>query len=232
MTKIKNVISLLLQKRYRTSFSACGEDAILNYLFKKKCRGYYIDIGAFEPVFNSNTYLFYLKGWSGINIDANPANVYELKKIRPRDINIEAAISDREEILSYYEVTGSSSMNTFSLDFIKERAITSIKKEIKMKTRRLEDILDIYLPRGQEIDFMTIDVEGFEIKVLRSNNWTKYRAKVILLESLERMDCGKFDLEIIEYLNQRNYKIITKTLNGIIFVDTSISLTSTNQIAY
>jgi predicted nucleotidyltransferase len=123
-------------------------------------------------------------------------------------------------------------MNTFSLDFIKERAITSIKKEIKMKTRRLEDILDIYLPRGQEIDFMTIDVEGFEIKVLRSNNWTKYRAKVILLESLERMDCGKFDLEIIEYLNQRNYKIITKTLNGIIFVDTSISLTSTNQIAY
>ena len=159
-----NKISSFFQQEYtKRYYSACGEDAILNYLFKEKKKGFYVDVGACEPVRFSNTYIFYLKGWNGINIDAMPGSVNSFKKIRPRDINIEAAVSNTEEILTYYEIGGAKSMNTFCLGSIKNFGVEkSITNKRKIKTKKLSQILNNYLSNNQPIDFLSVDCEGFE----------------------------------------------------------------------
>jgi len=68
-------------------YSQDGEDIILKEFFSGKEKGFYVDIGAHHPLRLSNTYLFYKKGWSGINIDAMPGSMKIFNKKRRRDIN-------------------------------------------------------------------------------------------------------------------------------------------------
>ena len=84
------------------SFSQNFEDIILNRIFKNKKKGTFVDIGAFHPFYNSNTFLFYNRGWSGINIDMEQLNIDAFNKIRTRDLNLAIPISDTEEEISTY----------------------------------------------------------------------------------------------------------------------------------
>ena len=95
------------------SYSQEGEDLILKRLFDGQKKGLYVDVGAHHPKRFSNTYLFYKMGWRGINIDAMPGSMEKFKEVRPEDINIEAAISDKDELLTYY-IFNESALNTFS----------------------------------------------------------------------------------------------------------------------
>ena len=75
------------------SYSLQGEDMVLKELFADKNQGFYVDVGAHHPFRFSNTYLFYKKGWRGINIDAMPRSMELFDKFRPRDINIECGVA-------------------------------------------------------------------------------------------------------------------------------------------
>lgn len=197
-----------------TSFSQEGEDIILSQLFYGVANGFYIDVGAHQPIQYSNTYRFYLDGWRGINIDAMPGSMDAFNKIRPNDINVEAAISDQSEVLTYY-MFKSGGLNTFS----KERADEIEKKGTKpyqttsIRTVKLQAILDAHLLANQPIDFMSLDVEGFELNVLKANNWTKIRPTVILVESLELMNK---DI-LVSFMSQHQYELIAQTINNLYF---------------
>src|SRR5688500_1440642 len=93
--------SLRRDFRYASqSFSQEGEDLILRHIFKGKREGFYVDVGAYHPMRFSNTYLFYSMGWRGINIDATPGSMSAFRAVRPRDTNLQLAISDRNETLT------------------------------------------------------------------------------------------------------------------------------------
>lgn len=230
---IKEAISQFLYRKYNCSFSQCGEDAILANLFSHKSKGFFIDIGAFHPYKFSNTFLFYRKGWNGINIDAAPGSMEEFQKMRPRDINIEAAISERPEQLTYYFLGKGNSMNTFSPDFLDDLDNKDkIKKTIPITTQRLDSILEKHAA-GKEINFMTIDVEGLELSVLRSNNWDKFKPQVVLLESFELMnDQQSYDVDIRRFFDEKGYKLISKTINGIMFMRKELSMNPYNHIQF
>ena len=214
------------------SFSSNGEDVILNYLFAFKPKGFFIDVGAYHPVLSSNTYLFYLKGWRGISIDARPGSMSAFHKTRSEDINLELAISDTSEELPYYLVNdGQSPMNTFSEDFVQylhnEGGITD---EIKIMTTPLAKVLDDYLPPRRDIDFLTIDVEGMEIRVLRSNDWRKYRPKVVMVENFAELSSGLLESDVVITLVSEGYRPIVKTTNEIVFLDNAYELSRVGQI--
>ena len=86
--------------------------------------GFFVDVGAHHPQRFSNTYYFYLKGWSGINIDAMPGSMKIFDDLRSRDINLEIPISDKSEILTYYEFD-EPALNSFSLSLSHERITTT-----------------------------------------------------------------------------------------------------------
>ncbi len=203
------------------SYSQEGEDMILRRLFENQKTGFYVDVGAHHPMRFSNTYFFYKRGWRGINIDAMPGSMKLFNKFRPRDINIEKAISSEKQIITYY-VFNEPALNGFSKELSEERHGKGnyfIVSTIDMKTTTLEEIFDYWLPKGQEIDFLSIDVEGLDFEVLKSNSFEKYRPKVILIEILESSLSNLENNEISKFLKRVNYSIYAKTVNTVFFIN-------------
>ena len=216
---IRNLYDDKINPFYVKSYSQEGEDLILTRILGEKKEGFYIDVGAHHPKRFSNTFLFYKRGWRGINIEARPGSKKIFDKIRPRDINVEVPISSEDKILKYY-MFNEPALNGFSDELTKSRiGLKNYKiiKEIDLHTKTLKEVLDSNMIENQHIDFMTIDVEGLDYDVLLSNDWTKYKPSIILIE-----DVG-FDLRSMEsskvynYLIGKGYSLIVKIFNTLFF---------------
>ena len=209
-----------LYSHHRLSFSQDGEDLVIAELFQGKAEGFYVDVGAHHPQRFSNTYYFYLKGWKGINIDAMPNSMKIFEVLRPNDINLEIPISEKSEVLTYYEFD-EPALNSFSLPLSQERITKTNYKiiaETQLKTQTLAEVLDKYLPAEQTIDFLSIDVEGLDYQVINSNNWDKYKPKVILVEDLELSSLKNTNTsKICLFLEERGYILLAKTMRTLIF---------------
>lgn len=179
---IKNYLRLYDTK----SFSQEGEDLILKRIFEHTKQGFYIDVGAHHPFRFSNTYLFYKQGWRGINIDAMPDSMKLFKRFRPKDINLEIPIGAKEGELEYF-IFNEPALNTFDslkVEPILQKSCYKLIKTQKLPIKPLHQILNQHLSAHQNIDFMSIDVEGLDYEVLSSNDWQKYRPKILLVEAL------------------------------------------------
>lgn len=201
------------------SYSQEGEDLILKRYFDGRKNGFYIDIGAHHPTRFSNTYLFYKLGWRGVNIEARPGSKKLFDKIRPRDINIEVAIAENDQELNYF-IFDDPALNSFDENISIERHNKTkykILKCIKIKTRKLSDILDEQIKENLKIDFISIDTEGFDLKVLKSNNWEKYIPEFILCEEANFDLTNPHNSEIYRYLKSMGYDLYAKTINTLIF---------------
>ncbi|MFH1903531.1 MAG: FkbM family methyltransferase [Candidatus Omnitrophota bacterium] len=202
------------------SYSQEGEDMILRYIFGNQKTGFYVDVGAHHPKRFSNTCFFYKKGWRGINIDTMPGSMEEFNKRRPRDINVELAISSKKHELTYY-IFDEPALNSFSKELSESRGGCGGKYKIidvkKLETFRLEEVLDKHLPKNQIIDFMSVDVEGLDFDVLVSNNWNKYKPKVLLVEIYSESVAGLMEHEITKFLKNYGYIIFAKCPNTVIF---------------
>ena len=206
------------------SWSQEGEDMVLKRIFEAKRKGFYVDVGAHHPKRFSNTYLFYKRGWSGINIDAMPGSMSAFQEKRPRDINLEIGIGEEQGELEYY-IFNEPALNGFSRDLSLERnsAATAyrIEKVISIKVRRLSDVMDRHLATGQQIDFMSIDVEGLDLQVLRSNDWINYRPTYVLAEVLASSLHEIEQSEIGKFMRDQRYILYAKCMNTIFFKESS-----------
>ena len=181
-------------------------------------KGLYVDIGAHHPLRFSNTYYFYKRGWSGINVDAMPGSMKTFNSKRSRDINLELPVSRVKEILTYFAFE-EPALNTFSEDNANSivnynQSQLLFKKDIETVT--LEEILDKHL-NDRKIDFLTIDVEGFDFQVLQSNNWKKYTPSVIVIEAYATYINDILESDIYKYLVALGYDLIAKTPNTAIY---------------
>lgn len=203
------------------SWSQEGEDMVLRRVFEKKKIGFYVDVGAHHPKRFSNTYFFYRMGWSGINIDAMPGSMKEFKKYRRRDINLEFGVAKQEGILNYY-VFNEPALNTFSLSLAERRKLLEnnyyIKKIIKVKVTPLHEIFACHL-NGKKIDFLNVDVEGFDLNVLQSNDWSKYRPGFVLVEILEGSLHNIDQDKVVQFMKEQGYAVYAKQINTVFLKD-------------
>jgi FkbM family methyltransferase len=183
---LKRKIRFLLGIKNTTNFySQAGEDAIainsFYYLVPKK-NGFYIDIGAYHPFKHSNTYILYKDGWSGINIDPRPGSKILFDKYRKRDINIEAGISDKNDLMQYYIIEEDSTMNSFSKENLERlNMFKNVKRTLEIPVYTLESILAKY-PHVSEIDYLNIDAEGFEMQILLGIDFDRTPISIISIE--------------------------------------------------
>ncbi len=201
------------------SYSQEGEDMILRRLFEKQKTGFYVDVGAHHPKRFSNTFFFYKKGWCGINIDAMPNSMSLFNKLRPRDTNLEIPISDKKQKLKYY-MFNEPALNSFSKELAEKRDGKDHHKIISekdMETSTLEEIFEKHLPHGQEIDFMSVDVEGLDLQVLKSNNWKRFRPKFVLVEVLGSSIKEIANSKEYKHLAGFGYDFFAKAVNTVIF---------------
>ncbi len=201
------------------SFSNEGEDVALHKLFGSKKNGFYVDVGANHPIKFSNTMWFYNHGWSGINIDALPGSKKIFDKYRKRDINIESGVGLDSKKLEYYTFD-LSALNTFDTEVVETRikqgfAVREIKE---IEVIPLSLILDKYIPKGQVIDFLDVDVEGMDYQVLQSNNWDKYRPNYVLAESIGGDTCREvISGDISAFLCKQGYELYMKFFGTAIY---------------
>jgi FkbM family methyltransferase len=183
--EIINYISIIKRKfKYKKiSYSYNGVDIIVDYIFKNKNNGFYLDIGAQHPISNNNTFLLHQKGWEGINIDLDKKNIDLFKIARPHSINLNYAVSDTEEEKNLYFYHEASPINTLNKE-VSDFQTAKVKQIKKIYTRKLDNILN-ELDFNSQIDYMNIDVEGHEEKILNGFNLKKYKPFVISIEYLD-----------------------------------------------
>lgn len=208
------------------SFAQEGEDLILSRYFQNLSKGFYIDIGAHHPKRLSNTYMFYKRGWNGINVDAMPGSMKAFNKYRKRDINCEIGVSDKEDELTYF-IFNEPALNTFSEEYALEwskKPPYKIKKQVKVKTLPLSQIILTNIKKNQKISFLSIDVEGLDLIVIESNDWELFRPEIVLIEDHTVKDLESINgTEIYEKMIQLDYKLISKCYYTLMFKDKRIS---------
>lgn len=210
----------LVRRYVIRSYSYSGEDMVLRAIFKKRKvkKGFYVDIGAYHPRQLSNTHYFYRNGWRGINVDAQSESMDLFRWLRPGDTNIVAAVTKdhTERTLFVFE---SPSLNTLDPEIAEARVRGGFRivREERVKTRTLAEILTEHLPSGQRIDFLSVDVEGYDLDVLMSNDWSTYRPSYVVIESdiedVEEIRRGA----IYEFMREQRYSLVAKTMFSLIF---------------
>ena len=148
-----------------------------------------------------------------------PGSMILFNTLRSRDVNIEIPISSKKEILTYYAfnepaLNGFSERLSQQRDGLKHYKIVSTQK---MKTSTLSNVLSEHLAHNQKIDFMSIDVEGLDLEVIKSNDWDRFRPKIILVEMLNNSLEDFISDDIYVYLKGKNYNLYAKTVNTAFF---------------
>tara|TARA_A100001388_G_scaffold276706_1_gene265231 strand:- start:1445 stop:2167 length:723 start_codon:yes stop_codon:yes gene_type:complete len=194
--------------------SEFGEDKILKNLFKYK-KGFYIDIGCHHPLKESNTYYLFKKlNWRGINVDMSKKTINLFNKLRPNDLNINAAIGKNTKLTTGYFFDDLSCFNTLSLTKAKEierqlgysyfkRSLSSISPKDLINKNNVK-----------EVDFLNIDIEGLDQIILDLFPFDVVRPKVIAFESHKRSIEKN-----INNMNLLNYFLVSKCGPTFIFID-------------
>ena len=92
--------------------------------------------------------------------------------------------------------------------------------QISVKTRPLHSVLDEFMPKGQSIDFLSVDVEGFDLEVLRSNDWTRHRPAVVVVECMDMYQHECFvGIPVYSFLVSQGYTLWACTGGNFVFID-------------
>ena len=182
----------------RKTYSQWGEDLVIDNFFKDKI-GKYVDIGCFHPIRHSNTCLLFNRGWSGVNIDVNPASIDQFNIVRKTDVNVLAAVSDQtgKQVDFYFEHYFSTinSMYTRHLDELKVKYIKQ-----KVYTKKFTDIVI------SNFDFLNIDCEGEDYNILKTIDLNKFSPELICIEIVDDEKTKKL---VHDYLLKFNYKLLS-----------------------
>ena len=197
---------------FQKSYSQFNDDIFIKKFFQNKI-GTYVDIGCNHPFKLNNTYLLYKKRWNGLNIDLMKINIDLFNIWRPRDKNICAAISSKNKTSSVYIPNNNILSTEISIvesyaNMIKEHFKNSfIKKKIKVFT--FENIIKNHKIKLEKFDFLKIDIEGEDYKVLKNINLKKYNPELICIE--DRIEKEENKNKIDKYLRSLKYKLIFRS---------------------
>lgn len=165
-----------------TWFGQFEEDRCIASLLANKDNGFYVDVGAWEPDVDSVTKYFYERGWHGVNIEPVPYYHNLLLSTRPRDVNLRAALGSHPGggVLSATRDSGLSSL--VSANVANARNLGFEAEPILVSIWTLEQVCDLFVG-NRTIDFLKIDVEGYEAEVIAGADWSRYRPTVLCIEA-------------------------------------------------
>jgi FkbM family methyltransferase len=220
--KIKNRVGI----GYKKSYSQCGEDLIIRHIFDalRIPSPTYLDIGAHHPSFLNNTRVFYDNGSRGVNVEPDPSLIEAFQKNRPRDVNLNIGIAEKEGELPFF-IMNTRTLNTFSeedANLAEREGGVKIKKVVNIPVLNVNDVIKNNFSGTP--DFISLDVEGLDLSILRSLDFSLYRPKVICVETITFSGNrqGKKIVEIAEFMNDKGYFAYADTNVNTLFVDREI----------
>lgn len=208
---------------YRKSWSQCGEDLIMRYLFDllQIARPSYLDIGAHHPCHYNNTYLFYRQGARGVNVEPDPSLHAELSRGRRRDVNLNLGVGPYEAELDFY-VMSRRTLNTFSAavarKYVEEHGLRIVETR-RIRVQTFAQVVDSQM--GGTPDLVSLDAEGLDLEILRSIDCSRYRPHVFCVETISYADgdgSGVKSSEIHAVMLQNGYRLYADTYINSIYV--------------
>ena len=181
-----------------------NEDTVVLNYFKDKKNGFYVDVSCYHPVHRNNTYLLHMQNWSGVNIDKSKFSINLFNFMRPKDLNYNCAISDKNENIKLFYQKELSQLSTTE----KSQAESVFQGNIKEKDIQaftLDEILSKGRYNNSIIDFLDVDVEGVDLKVLKGLSFDKFKPKLVCIEIHEN-EIKKSD--IYNFLIHKNYELL------------------------
>ncbi|MGL6076608.1 MAG: FkbM family methyltransferase [Fimbriiglobus sp.] len=165
------------------SYAQNHEDVVLARVFPSH-QGFYIDIGAASPTHHTITRHFYELGWTGINVEPLRRFYDQLVEYRPKDTNLNFAIADNDESRPFYVCEDSIGMSTLDRGIASHLPATALNEDLLIPCMTLASLCEQYVD-DRQIDFLKIDVEGYEKQVLQGMDFQKWRPIVLLIEATE-----------------------------------------------
>jgi len=188
------------------SYAQNNEDVMLYRALREVKEGFYIDVGAQDPVIDSVTKAFYERGWRGINIEPNEEYFRKLQDDRPHDINMLTAVGCELGAISFYEVvhTGLSTTNA-----VYARGHAEAGHEVHLRNVACTTLDKICTDCGVEtVHFLKIDVEGSERAVLEGFSFETVRPWIVVLEATEPNSTREVSAEWEHLLVGRRYRFV------------------------
>ncbi|WP_301174595.1 FkbM family methyltransferase [Actinomadura geliboluensis] len=171
------------------AYGGNAEDVVLMRTFAGQRDGFFVDVGAGEPVSGSLTKnLVDGLGWRGVNVEPLPERHARLQQARPGDVNLRMAVEDEPGTAAFFRVvpgrgkTGGGGLSTLRRDVLEGHLADGWRhEELQVKVVTLETILEAHAEPG--FDLLKVDVEGAEAAVLRSADLRMWRPRVIVVEA-------------------------------------------------
>ena len=225
----------------RLYYAQNKEDLFIKSFFPDVSDGFYIDVGANDPVIDSVTKLLYDEGWHGINVEPIGSLAGALRSARPRDTTLQVGLSNRPGELTFTEYPEGNGLSTFSASTAsfykkgKHPFPTAKTKEYRVPVRTLKDVLDELRPA--HIHVLKVDVEGYEYEVLEGNDWQRYRPELICIEANHidhdwRPMLEKHRYQLVFFDGINNYYLARESLKRQKYFDYADTVFSGNPIYY
>jgi len=179
------------------------DTAILNY-FKDRKNGFYVDVGCYHPIHRNNTHLLHMQNWSGVNVDTSQFSIDLFNFMRPKDLNYNCAISDKNENIKLFYQKELSQLSTIEKGQA-EIVFQGNIKEKEIKAFTLDEILSRDRYKNSKIDLLDIDVEGADLKVLRGLSFEKFKPELVCVEVHAK---GIKKSNIYNFLIDKNYELL------------------------
>ena len=209
--------------RGRVSYAQFGEDIVAASIFwyLHIDSPTYLDIGAYSPVSLSNTYYFYKRGSQGVCVEPNPASVRSFRRMRRRDHCLQAGVGveDNQNGLPFY-VLKDEPLSTFDesgAQALERNGFTKIEAVVSVPVYSVNTLIERFCQGCP--DFLSIDVEGMDLAILQSIDFSRYRPAVICVETIEFQTQAK-DTEITNFLRSQGYRAQADTVINTLYVDT------------
>ena len=205
--KLHILHSIYIKHQYfkdRKSYSMDGEDVVISNYFKDKEKGFYIDIGCYHPIHRNNTFLLFKKGWQGMNVDIHDFSIELFNYARPKDLNYNFAVSNKNEKVKMFFQKELSQLSTIDQNQAK-KAFQGTIKEKEIQAYTLNEILNFSKLNNKKIDLLDIDVEAVDLKVLQGLSFEKFKPELICIEIHEK---NLKESETFKFLKEYNYELI------------------------
>ncbi len=218
-----SVTRLLLSSSTQESYAQGKEDVIVASLFQRLgiAQPSYLDIGAYHPTELSNTYLFYQRGGQGVCVEPDPTLAAEIIRQRPRDVCLNVGVGvDQTDTADFY-VMSDRAYNTFSrVDAEKCQASgrARIEQVVPTSLRTINSIMRERFPTTP--NFVSMDVEGLDLDILKTFDFAKFRPEVFCVETLSYTEAKKLTA-IVDFMVHHGYLVYADTVNNTIFMHRS-----------